>query len=176
MKNDKTLKDFLQNHKACEEGYMFAKDLTLKEFLENCNRGSWILWLFKKSNPESIKQLTLARGYCANTVLHLMKDERSRKAVKAAIDFGEGRMTMEQLRPYADAAVTACAAAYAAARADAAYIAAYIAARAADAAAAACAAAYTAYTAATALEDLEDGELFADICRQYLPLNIWNIN
>jgi len=142
--------------------------LTLKEFLENCNHGSWILWLFKRSNPESIKQLTLARGYCANTVVHLMEDERSRKAVKAAIDFGEGRLTMEQLRPYATAA-------YAAARATA---------RAADAAAAcayaaaACSAWSFGVTAAVSFEVsfFAHEKLFADICRQYLPLNIWNIN
>jgi len=173
MENDKTLKDFLKNHDACKEGYLFAKDLTLKEFLKRCDRGSWILWLFKRSNPESIKQLTLAKGYCANTVIHLMKDERSRKGVKAAIDFGEGRMTMEQLRPYADAAYAAARAATATARADAADAArvAYAAYTYADAArAAACAAWYF------EVSFFENEKLSADICRQYLPLNIWNIN
>jgi len=180
MKNDKTLKDFLKKNKACEDGYIFAKDLSLEEFLETCSRGDWILWLFNKSNPDSIRELTLAKGYCANTVIHLMEDVRSRKAVKAAIDFGNGKIDKEELKKAASAAKTAACAAYFAASA------AYSAANSASDSAA-CAADSAAYFAAKFAADptasaadpaarKENQALTAKICRQYLPLNIWNIN
>ena len=117
----KTLKEFLKKHDACEDGYEFAKDLTLEEFLNTCERGDWILWLFVRTNPDSLKELTLAKGHCANTVRHLMKDERSIKAVDTAIAFGEGKATNEELASAAYDANVAYAAAEAAYAADYAY-------------------------------------------------------
>ena len=132
----KTLKEFLKKNNACEHGYLFAKDLTLEEFLATCHRGDWILWLFAKSNPKSIRELTLAKGHCVNTVRHLMEDERSLRAVDVAIEFGEGRATKKEL--------------------DSAYAA-------ADA-------------AADSASNYKKNQMeTADICRKYLPINIWNI-
>ena len=186
----KTLKDFLIKNHACKDGFDFAKDLTLEQFLETCPRGDWIFWLFVRTNPKSLKELTLAKAHCANTVRHLMKDERSTKAVDVAIAFGEGKATREELDDAAAAAAAvpaadAAYAAYAAARADAAY-AAYAAAwadatdtaYAAYAAAARADAAYAAYAAADAAAwadaKKQNQKLTADICRKYLPLEIWN--
>ena len=81
--NNETLKQFLKDHNACPEGYYFAKDLTLEQFLNTCNRGDWILWLFKKMQPLKDREIVLAGGHCVNTVRHLMKDECSTKAVDA---------------------------------------------------------------------------------------------
>ena len=53
---NKTLKEFLKKRVACEDGYKFAKDLTLEEFLNTCERGDWILWLFARALAESIKE------------------------------------------------------------------------------------------------------------------------
>lgn len=182
---NKTLKEFLKKHEACTDGYFFAKDLTLEQFLDTCPRGDWILWLFKRSNPESLKELTLAKGHCANTVRHLMKDERSKEAVDMAIAYGEGKVAREKLNAAADAAADAADAAYVDAYAYAAY-AAYAAAAAdaavadayADAAYAAYAAAdaadadaYAAYAAAKKQNQL----LTAKICKEYLPIDLWNI-
>jgi hypothetical protein len=149
----KTLKNFLEENDACSSGYSFAKDLTLEQFLNTCPRGDWILWLFKKMNPDSLRELTLAKGHCANTVRDKMTDERSMRAVDVAIAFGEGRATRKELD-------SASSAAYAAA--DAAY-----------AAYAAAAAAYDAADDAAAAKE-ENRIATADICRQYLPLEIWN--
>ena len=156
----KTLKEFLKKKRACEDGYLFAKDLTLEEFLATCHRGDWILWLFAKSNPKSIRELTLAKGHCVNTVRHLMEDERSLRAVDVAIEFGEGRATKKEL----DSAYVAASAADAAAAP--AYAAANVAANAAAAADAA--ADYASNYKKNLMET-------ADICRKYLPINIWNI-
>ena len=177
----KTLKEFLKKNNACEHGYLFAKDLTLEEFLATCHRGDWILWLFAKSNPKSIRELTLAKGHCVNTVRHLMEDERSLRAVDVAIAFGDGRATKKELdSAYAAADAAADAAAYSAyAATNAAAYSAYAAANAA-AYAAANAAAAPAYAAADAAADSASNYKknqmeTADICRKYLPINIWNI-
>jgi len=158
----KTLKEFLEKNHACKDGFDFAKDLTLEEFLNTCERGDWILWLFAKTNADSLREFTLAKGHCANTVRELMKDKRSTRAVDVAIAFGEGKATREELD---DAAAAAYAAdAYAA---DA---------YAADAYAADAYAADAAYFAADAAAKKQHQKQTADICRKYLPLEIWNQN
>jgi len=167
---------------ACQEAKDWVGNKTWVEAYETCPRGDWVLWLFSKTNPKDLQRLTLAKGHCANTVRHLMKDQRSINAVDAAISYGEGKVTIEVLNAaYAATAAYAADAAYAAA-AYAAY-AAYAATAAADAAAYAyaatgAAAAYSAYAAYDYdyAAKKANQKLTADICRQYLPIEIWNIN
>ena len=162
---DLTASDFeqlLKDLNACNEARLWAKGKTAIEVINDCYRGDWLLWLYKRINHNDIRNLTLAKGHCANTVIHLMKDERSKAAVDAAIKFGNNEIDIEQLNAayaVADAsAYAANASAYAAAdaSANATYASAYAAAdasayAAADAAAnAANAAAYAAYASANA--------------------------
>jgi hypothetical protein len=156
----KTLKTFLEKRNACLNSFEFAKDLTLEQFLETCERGNWILWLFARTNPESLKELTLAKAHCANTVRHLMTDERSVKAVDVAIAFGEGRATKEELNVVAHAA------------AHAAYSAAHAAYSAAASVASAAALADIYVYAANAKK--QNQKQTADICRKFLPIEIWD--
>ena len=100
--------------------------------------------MFQKTSPEKHRELTLAKAHCAATVLHLMKDERSKNAIAVAIKYGNNEATSEEL-----------SAAYAAAFAAAAY-----------------AAAAFAAAAARTKNQLET----ADICRQYLPIEMWEFN
>lgn len=172
---------------ACGDASVWAEGKTWKEIYETCHRGDWLLWLFKRTNRGDLKALTLAKAYCANTVRHLMKDERSIKAVDVAISFGEGNATRDELNA---AAITAYDAAYAAADASAAYAAyaasaassyAYAAAYSSAANAAYAASADYAYAAANAAADYDaarkaNQQLTADICRKYLPIEIWNIS
>ena len=178
-----TFQELLTSLDACPEAKEWASDKTWEEAYKNCQRGDWLLWLFQKTNPDNLKELTLAKGHCANTVRHLMKDEASTKAVDTAIAFGEGKATREELNSAQAAAYAAAYAAYAAAYA--AYAAAY-AAYAANAAAydvADYAAAYAANAAAYDVADYaaayaakkEIQQLTADIWRKYLPIEIWNI-
>ena len=161
------MQELLKKLNACEEARIWAADKSWKEIYETCHRGDWLLWLFARTNPDDLQLLTLAKGHCANTVRHLMIDERSIKAVDIAIAFGEGKATREELNAADAYAYTASAAAYAASASAAAY-----AASAADAAAyAASAAAY----AASAAERTKNRQLTADICRKYLPFEVWNI-
>jgi hypothetical protein len=173
----KTLKEFLEKNHACKYGFDFAKDLTLEQFLSTCHRGDWILWLFARINRKSFRELTLAKGHCANTVRELMKDERSTKAVDVAIAFGEGKATREELDAAAAGAYAAAAGAYAAgAYAAGAAYAAGVGAAAAAGAAAAYAAGAAGAGAAYAAAKKQNQKQTADICRKYLPLEIWDQN
>jgi hypothetical protein len=155
----------IEDYNPCNSGLTFVKSCTsYKEAWETCHRGDWMLWIAKKLNVDLLK-LTTAKALCANTVRHLMKDERSIKAVDAAILFGQGKATKEELNAAADAAY----AAYAAAAADAAY-AAYAAAAAAAYAAAADA---DAADAAAAAAEKENQLKTADICRQVLTEEVF---
>jgi hypothetical protein len=123
---------------------------------QNCPRGDWMLWIAYKLNI-NIHLLTLTKGYCVATVLHLMKDKRSINAVKVAIKFGRYLATRGQLyAAYADADAAHTADAYAAAYTADAYAAAYT--------------AYVdaAYTAAKKQNQLQT----ADICRKYLTKSV----
>ena len=153
------MKELLIKLNACQPAIEWAGDKSWEQIYNTCHRGDWLLWLFQRTNPNDLQLLSLAKGHCANTVRHLMKGERSIKAVDAAIAFGEGRLSKEEL----DEAV-ADASAAAAADADA-----YASARAADIAALAAAA----RTPAAAYE--ENQKLTADICRKYLPIEVWSI-
>jgi hypothetical protein len=106
------MKELLIKLNACDEAIEWAGDRTIEEIVKDCDRGDWLLWLAKKIDIE-LQPLTLAKGHCANTVRHLMKNETSIEAVDMAIAFGEGRATMEELNNAASYA--AAAAAYAAA-------------------------------------------------------------
>jgi hypothetical protein len=218
------MKELLLNLNACEEARLWAGDKSWKEIYETCHRGDWLLWLFKKTNRDDLKLFTLAKGHCANTVRHLMKDERSIKAVDAAIAFGNGKITKDELAAAAAAGAVAAydAGVYDAAAAVAAYAAGAVAAGAAyaaydaydagvyDAAAAVAAyaagavaagAAYAAYDAAVAAYAADAAYdaaydavaaaaaagaaaaakkanqlLTANIVRQYIPIDKWNIN
>ena len=158
------MKELLIELKACSEAREWAADKTWKEIYTTCHRGDWLLWLFRKTNPDDLQLLILAKGHCVNTVRHLMKDERSIKAIDVAIAFGEGKATREELD-------TAAAYAYAAADYAADYAAAYAAYSAAFAAYSASAVAY-----AAADTKKHNQQLTADICRMYLPIEIWNIS
>ena len=89
-----------------------------------------------------------------------MKYERSIKAVDAAIAFGEGKISREELDDAANAANARWSADWVA---NAAW-------SAANVAHAAEAATYAWFAARE-----ENQQLTADICRKYLPIEIWNI-
>ena len=158
------MKELLLKLKACGLAIDWAGDKTIEEIWATCHRGDWMLWLARKLNIDK-RVLTLAKGHCANTVRHLMKDERSIAAVDMAIKYGEGNATDTELAAAAYAAYDADADAdYAAdAAAAAAYAAAY-----AAAAYAADAAAY----AAAADARKKSQQATAEICRKYIPLDL----
>ena len=171
-------KELLTKLEACQPSIEWAGEKTVDEAWETCDRGDWMLWFYKKMYPDNLKELTLAKGHCANTVRHLMKDQRSIDVVDAAIAFGEGKITKEELLKYAYSAYVAAVAADAADAAayDAAYaasVASYAACFAATTAtAAASVAASVASVAAVAAAEKQNKKETADICRKYLTIDI----
>jgi hypothetical protein len=145
------MKELLKKLNACKDAREWAGDKSWEEIYNTCHRGDWLLWLFKKTNPNDLQLLTLAKGHCANTVRHLMTDERSINAVDVAIAFGEGKASREELDAADDAYLSASSAyaAYAYASAS---------------------------VASASATKTSNQKLTADICRKYLPINIWNIN
>jgi len=162
-------KELLEDLNACEEAREWAQAKTIEQVIADCHRGDWMLWLAKKVDI-GLRPLTLAKGHCAATVLHLMKDERSKTAVEVAIKYGNNEASDSELKMAAAAAAAADADAYDAYAAYAAAAAAY----AAYAAAAAAAAAYAddaaaAYAAAYAADAKQKNQMqTADICRLYI--------
>jgi plasmid maintenance system antidote protein VapI len=116
----KTFKELLIELSACSGAREWAGNMPIGEVVEKCHRGDWLLWLAKKVGL-SLQELTLAKGYCAKTVIHLMKDQRSIDAVNMAIAFGNGTETLQNLTNSADAADAAAATAAATATATDAY-------------------------------------------------------
>jgi len=155
----KTFKEYLHSVDACEPAIDLAGDKPIEQIVAECHRGDWLLWLAKKCGVE-LQPLTLAKGHCANTVRHLMTDERSLKAVDVAIAFGEGKATREELDDAADAAADAAFAAASAAYA--AFASAYAADAYTDAADAA------AYASAAHAAYAANQQETADICRKYI--------
>ena len=169
----------LKRFAPCSEAMEWMKSQkNATEAWQNCERGDWMLWIAKRLNVDD-RKLTIAKAMCAKQVEHLMKDQRSKDALQACIDYFNGLITREQLNAYAANAAAADAAA--ADAADAADAAAYAA---AAYAAAAAAAAYAAYAAADAAADAayvdaaadaayvdartNSLKRSADICREYL--------
>jgi hypothetical protein len=174
------MKNLLIELNACKEAREWAGDKTAEQIINECYRGDWLLWLAQRVDVD-FQLLTLAKGKCANTVRHLMKDERSIKAVDTAIAFGEGKADRNELAAAANAAAYTAAYAASDAASDAAY-AAYTAANAAAYAAyAAYAAAYTAYAAAYAAyaayaDTRKETQLqMANICREVFAKELLQI-
>ena len=87
--------------------------VSTEEAWNNCPRGDWMLWIASKLKVDK-RKLFLAKGKCAETVIHLMWDKRSIDAVNATIAYGLGNISDEELKRAAAAAAAAYAAADAA--------------------------------------------------------------
>ena len=145
----KTIK--LERLNACCDAIEWArKQKSSIEAWNNCPRGDWMLWIASKVGVDK-RLLTLAKGKCAETVIHLMKDQRSKDAVKAAIDYGNRLIDDNQLKT---AYVAATYVAYAGAATYVAYA----------------GAAADAYAGAAAKKNNQ--MLTASICREVLTKNV----
>ena len=87
----------LERHDACPEGHEFYKEFeTSIEVWNACHRGDWMLWAARELGVDD-RKLTPTKAHCANTVRHLMKDERSKKYVDGAIAYGKGDIEKAEL-------------------------------------------------------------------------------
>ena len=167
----KTFKGYLMSLNACKPAVEWAGDKPIEQVVAECHRGDWLLWLAKKCGVE-LQPLTLAKGHCANTVRHLMTDNRAVKAVDIAIAFGEGTATIRELHEAASATWASQVTAHgtsAHAAADAAAAAASPASYAAAASVYAACASRPSYTDASYADAVSaNRKATADICRKYI--------
>ena len=189
---------------ACNSGIKYYKSqASFKDAWLNCKRGDWMLWVAQMINVD-IHQLILAKGYCVKTIYNLIKDEGSKDAVVAAINFGKHLISRDELNAALytasaaanDAGAAYAANAYAANAADAVDAAAAAAAvvsaanAAAAVAAADAAAAVAVYTAdayvadavaayaanaANAAAKIKNQLQTANICRKYLTTSVFKL-
>tara|TARA_R110000868_G_scaffold411755_1_gene708928 strand:- start:36460 stop:37056 length:597 start_codon:yes stop_codon:yes gene_type:complete len=170
-----TTLELLKEHNACESGYRKLKKtlgpkwgsdqpINLLDILDS-NGVQDMMWCFRATEQDCIKQRYLICADMAESVLHLFtakypNDKSPERAIKAARDAANGVITSA-------AAASAAAAAYAAAAAAASYNAAAAASYNA-AVAAAVAAAAASYNAAVAAARKKEREKQAAIIRKYL--------
>lgn len=102
----KKLRKLLFEIDACHEAIGWATGKTIEEAVNYCHRGDWLLWLAREIEVE-LEPFILAKAICAKTVIHLMTDERSRRAVEVAEAFGLGKATFDELETAAENAAKA---------------------------------------------------------------------
>jgi hypothetical protein len=151
------MKEILKKLNACDGAIKWVEDRTIEQAVADCHRGDWLLWLAARLEIDK-RKLSLAKGMCANTVRHLMTDERIIKTVDDAIAYGRGEIGENELN---GVTADASAEAYAAYAAHASY-------------AAAAAAAHADYYATDAYARKENEKQTADICREILGEEIIN--
>src|SRR5690606_23365876 len=94
----------IEKLQACKQAVKFRKQFnTFEDAWEVCDRGDWMLWVAYRIGVDG-RKLFLAKGKCAELVIHLMNDERSVAGVKAAIAYGNGEIGEPELQDAADAA------------------------------------------------------------------------
>ena len=162
--------------RPCDDGKEFYDSCTsFKNMWETCPRGDWLLWISSKLSVDK-RVLTLAKGKCAETVINFMNDDRSKKAVQAAIDYGNGLISDKQLREAADAADAADSDIYSSYAASAAVYASTVYASDADSDASAAARAARAAEDAAGADALKENEITAaNICREILTDEVFRI-
>ena len=75
----------------------WSKGKKLDEIWATCARGDWLLELYAELYPENHRLLSFAKGHCAKTVQHLLKDQRSLDAIQGAIDYGLYQIDEQEL-------------------------------------------------------------------------------
>lgn len=84
------LEKFLRANYASENErdlYQFAKNKTLQQFYNNCERPEWLIWLFARTNPHNSKEIILTAVKCANLLTRLVKKKVLLKALEASLNF-----------------------------------------------------------------------------------------
>ena len=97
-----TLKNWLEEHGACEDGSRWALRTgceTIEEiWLRDDLKPVWRIWIATRNGMVSDRVLRKFACACVRQVWHLLTDERSRNAVEVAERFADGNATKEELK------------------------------------------------------------------------------
>lgn len=94
------MKELLENLYACNPAMKWATMKSWKEIYEQCPKGEWLLWLFQRTNPDDLRLNVLVKAHCVNTISHLLIDKRSIDALDAAFAFGNGLINVSELTAF----------------------------------------------------------------------------
>ena len=107
-----SVKEFLEGHDACKEGLDWAVSScnTLQEVWDTA-KPEWLIWLATRPGVLTESEQRKFACWCVRQVWHLLKDERSKKAVEVSELFAEGKATEKELADGWDVARAAARAA-----------------------------------------------------------------
>ena len=92
-----TFQEYLSNINACSPARQWVGDRTFEQAWRECERADWMCWIIQYSGQFDRKTVVLLAATMANTVRHLMKDQRSIDAVDTALRYGRAVSTEEDL-------------------------------------------------------------------------------
>jgi hypothetical protein len=97
----------IKHFNPCADGLAYYESqASSKEAWSRCEHGDWMLWIAMALKVDD-RILVRAKALCANTVRHLMTDERSPNAIDAALRYAGGRISREELDKFAASAASA---------------------------------------------------------------------
>jgi hypothetical protein len=99
----KTYYDVLKSLNACDEACEARKNITVEEAMRITERADWIVWLAQRLGVDK-RKIILAKVRSSVVIKHLLKDERSLKALEVAEHYGLGNATDEELKLACDLA------------------------------------------------------------------------
>jgi hypothetical protein len=105
------VKDFCEKHEACKEVVEWAEATGVEtmEYLWDIKAmpHEYRLWILTREGAASEKDQRLFACWCVRRVWHLLKDDRSKKAVEVSEAFANGEATQEELATARAAALDA---------------------------------------------------------------------
>ena len=108
------VKEFLKHHSACTEGYEWAiKNCQTMQEVWDTVKDEWLIWVAIRAGVLTDRELHEFSLYCAESVKHLMTDERSLNALVVKRKWLDGEATDEELSTARSAADDAARSAYA---------------------------------------------------------------
>jgi len=115
MSDEMTIAEFCDEHRACDEGRLWALTHchTMRDVWRDA-RPEWLLWVATRPGVLTDRELRLFAVSAARRVQHLMSDPRSVAALDIAERHATGLATGEELAAAWDAARAAARAAQAA--------------------------------------------------------------
>ena len=104
-----TIEKFCDQHDACREGrnWALAQGVTMAELWKLDMRPDWRIWIATRPDVLDDRTLRLFSIYCARSVQHLMKDQRSINSIDVAERYAHGHATDAELAAAMDAATGA---------------------------------------------------------------------
>lgn len=182
--------NLLKELNACEPARIWAHGKDAKELYNTCDKGQWLLWLWANTMPNrehNKRLLTLAKVKCFERYVPFLEDERAESAFITAKAYGNGTTLLSEFKKAHETAYEYWVetinknlekvplATYDKVKSN--YIASSL--------SMVCSAAFCSFTSHTAIVNLfmvsaksseEVGKECADICRDVLPIELWNLN